>query len=139
MGPVGVAGALIGLGLVMLLSSRQMSRLGVAVDYKTDLDMRAIERAVFEWMAETGSGVPASIEGLLVGDGGILPGHDGEPICDPWGRAYGFARVADRSAFMVFNLGRDGAPGGAGEAADQVLFCSVGARKSALIGLRGGQ
>jgi len=136
-GPVGIAGALLGIGIVVIVISRLMQRLGTAVDYKTDIEMRAIEQAVFEWMAEIGSGVPSSIEGLLAGEGGFLRVHDGEPITDPWGRAYGFARVADGSVFMVFNLGSEGVPGGSGEAADQVRLCGVGSMNSALIGHRG--
>lgn len=41
-----------------------------------------------------------------------------EGLIDPWGRAYQFRVPGRAGAFEVFTLGRDNAPGGAGEDAD---------------------
>ncbi len=37
---------------------------------------------------------------------------------DPWGRAYVYRMPGSRSAFDLLTLGRDGQPGGSGDAAD---------------------
>lgn len=41
-----------------------------------------------------------------------------EGLIDPWGRPYQYRSPAAGSAFEIFSLGRDNAPGGTGENAD---------------------
>ena len=40
------------------------------------------------------------------------------PPPDPWGRPYQYKYPGDRSEFDLFSLGKDGQPGGTGDAAD---------------------
>jgi general secretion pathway protein G len=37
---------------------------------------------------------------------------------DPWGRPYQYRSPGEHGDFDIFSLGRDGAPGGSGDAAD---------------------
>jgi len=41
---------------------------------------------------------------------------------DPWGRAYQYRSPGEHGEYDLFSLGRDGAPGGSGEAADVVSW-----------------
>ena len=45
-----------------------------------------------------------------------------EGLVDPWGRPYGYRAPGRQSAYEVFSLGRDNAPGGQGEDQDIVSY-----------------
>ena len=123
--------------LVLLVSPLLMKRLGRVTDFKTDMDLQALQGAVLDLMAETGSVVPESLEPLFAGEAGFLRVRSLDELRDLWGRPYGYARMSDGAGFMVFHLGADGVPGGAGDDADQVLLFDLASERGALIGLRG--
>lgn len=84
----------------------------------------AIEKALDQYRLDVGR-YPTSEQGLAV----LTTRPSGEPKwsgpylkkeapLDPWGRPYQYKSPGDHSEFDLLSLGKDGQPGGSGEAAD---------------------
>jgi type II secretion system protein G len=82
----------------------------------------ALEKALHQYRLDMGN-YPATDQGLaaLV----TRPNNEAKwqgpylakmPPADPWGRPYAYKYPGERSEFDLFSLGKDGQPGGEGEA-----------------------
>lgn len=84
----------------------------------------SLEKALHQYRLDVGS-YPTTEQGLnaLMTRPGNEPKWQGPylgkmPPPDPWGRPYQYKYPGERTEFDLFSLGKDGQPGGAGEAAD---------------------
>jgi general secretion pathway protein G len=86
--------------------------------------MDAIEKALEQYRLDTGH-FPTQEQGLqaIVKKPANEPRWDGPYLkkdlpTDPWGRPFTYKIPGERGEFDLGSLGKDGAPGGTGEAAD---------------------
>ena len=84
----------------------------------------ALEKALEQYRLDTGH-YPTQEQGLvaIIKKPGNEPRWDGpylkkELPLDPWGRAFIYKVPGERGDFDLVSLGKDGAPGGTGEASD---------------------
>ena len=84
----------------------------------------ALEKALDQYRLDTGH-YPAIEQGLnaLVSKPGNEPKWDGPYLkkavpADPWGNPYIYRKPGEHGEFDLLSYGKDGQPGGAGEAAD---------------------
>jgi general secretion pathway protein G len=89
--------------------------------------LESFAKALDQYRLDTGH-YPKTEQGLaaLVARPPGEPKWDGPylqkaPPPDPWGRPYVYRSPGEKSEYELLSLGRDGAPGGAGEDADVVL------------------
>lgn len=124
---------LIVLGIVALLATvvtpQVLRYLGRARVETARIQLSAITTALELYAIDNG-GFPPQQEGLAAlvrppggatrWRGPYLKKADG--LLDPWGRPYGYRAPGRQSAYEVFTLGRDNAPGGDGEDQDIVQY-----------------
>lgn len=108
--------------IATLVGPRVLGYIGTAKADTARTQVHNLTNAVELYYLDTG-GYPKADKGLsaLVANDGA-PGWNGpylksqSGLTDPWGHAYVYE--ANAGSFRILSLGRDGAPGGAGEDAD---------------------
>ncbi|MCC6783934.1 MAG: type II secretion system major pseudopilin GspG [Planctomycetes bacterium] len=106
------------------VAPKYFSQIGKSEVKAARAQIDAIEKALDQFRIDTGR-YPTSEEGLaaLV----ARPGNEGKwagPYLrkalpnDPWGRPYVYRFPGERAEFDLFSYGKDGQPGGTGEAED---------------------
>jgi general secretion pathway protein G len=110
--------------LAAYVGPRYFSQVGKSEVKLARAQIDALDKALDQYRLDTGH-YPSSEEGLaaLVArpanetkwDGPYL--KKGVPL-DPWGRPYLFKNPGEHGEFDLLSYGKDGQPGGAGEAAD---------------------
>ncbi|MGH8673904.1 MAG: type II secretion system major pseudopilin GspG [Burkholderiales bacterium] len=115
--------AIIGL-LVGYVAPRYFSQVGKSEVAATKAQMDAFEKALDQYRLDTGK-YPATELGLnaLVTRPNNEPKWNGPYLkkavpLDPWGNAYQYKSPSDKGDFEIVSYGKDGQPGGTGEAAD---------------------
>ena len=115
--------AIIGL-LAGYVAPKYFSQVGRSEVSLAKAQIDAFEKALDQYRLDTGQ-YPTTEQGL----GALFSQPPGEPKWrgpymkkgipeDPWGRAYLYKRPGDHGEYDLFSYGKDGAPGGTGEAAD---------------------
>ena len=110
--------------LASYVAPRYFSQVGKSEAKVARAQIDAFEKALDQYRADT-SRYPSTEQGL----GALMKKPTGEsrwdgpylkralPL-DPWGRPYQYKYPGEHGDFDIFSLGRDGAPGGTGDAAD---------------------
>lgn len=115
--------AIIGL-LAGYVGPRYFAQIGKSEVKVAKAQLDALEKALEQFRLDTGH-YPTQEQGLAA----IIKKPNNEPRwegpylkkelpLDPWGRAFIYKVPGERGEFDLVSLGKDGAPGGAGEAAD---------------------
>ncbi|WP_035382635.1 type II secretion system major pseudopilin GspG [Ferriphaselus sp. R-1] len=110
--------------LAAYVGPRYFSQVGKSEIKATKAQINALEKALDQFRLDTGH-YPAMEEGLAAlvtkpaneakWDGPYLT--KGVPM-DPWGAAYVYKIPGEHGEYDLISLGKDGQPGGTGEAAD---------------------
>ncbi len=110
--------------LAAYVGPKYFSQVGKSEIKMAQAQIDALEKALHQYRLDVGS-YPATELGLaaLVNRPSNEPRWHGPylsktPPADPWGRAYVYKYPGERSEFDLLSYGRDGQPGGDGEAAD---------------------
>jgi general secretion pathway protein G len=110
--------------LASYVAPRYFSQVGKSEAKVARAQIDAFEKALEQYRADT-SRYPTTEQGLaaLVKKPGGEGRWDGPYLkralpMDPWGRPYQYRSPGEHGDFDIFSLGRDGAPGGSGDAAD---------------------
>ncbi|MBY0474352.1 MAG: type II secretion system major pseudopilin GspG [Nitrosomonas sp.] len=110
--------------LAAYVGPKYFSQVGKSEIKMAQAQIDALEKALHQYRLDVGS-YPATELGLaaLVSRPSNEPRWHGPylskmPPADPWGRAYVYKYPGERSEFDLLSYGRDGQPGGDGEAAD---------------------
>ncbi|MGE5094499.1 MAG: type II secretion system major pseudopilin GspG [Betaproteobacteria bacterium] len=110
--------------LASYVAPRYFSQVGKSEAKVARAQIDAFEKALDQYRADT-SRYPSTEQGLaaLVTKPGGEARWDGPYLkravpMDPWGRPYQYKSPGEHGDFDIFTLGRDGAPGGTGDAAD---------------------
>ena len=107
-----IGGGIAAILLLMLLGRRVFSGAHPAPPEAARAELARVAGALDRYRADNGR-YPTTAEGLRALQGPYLPA--GVPD-DPWGRPYRYR--SSPAGYQLLTLGRDGAPGGAGENAD---------------------
>ena len=110
--------------LAAYVGPKYFSQVGKSEVKMAQAQIDALEKALHQYRLDMGN-YPATDQGLaaLV----TRPNNETKwqgpylakmPPSDPWGRPYAYKYPGERSEFDLFSLGKDGQPGGEGEAAD---------------------
>ncbi|MEK6736781.1 MAG: type II secretion system major pseudopilin GspG [Pseudomonadota bacterium] len=110
--------------LAAYVGPKYFSQVGKSEVKMAQAQIDALEKALHQYRLDMGN-YPATDQGLaaLV----TRPNNETKwqgpylakmPPADPWGRPYAYKYPGERSEFDLFSLGKDGQPGGEGEAAD---------------------
>jgi general secretion pathway protein G len=114
--------------LASLVAPRYFGQLGRSEVQVARAQMQALSSALDQFRLDVGR-YPTSSEGLSVltrsptGEArwrGPYLKKDAPP--DPWGRPYEYRSPGERGDYELLTLGKDGRPGGEGEAADLTAF-----------------
>ncbi len=110
--------------LAAYVGPKYFSQVGKSEIKMAQAQIDALEKALHQYRLDVGS-YPATELGLaaLVNRPSNEPRWHGPylsktPPADPWGRAYVYKYPGERSEFDLLSYGKDGQPGGDGEAAD---------------------
>ncbi|HMF28638.1 MAG TPA: type II secretion system major pseudopilin GspG, partial [Candidatus Cybelea sp.] len=110
--------------LVGYVAPRYFSQLGKSEVKVTQAQIAAFEKALDTYRLDVGH-YPTTEQGLtaLVARPQNEPKWNGPYLqkavpLDPWGKAYQYKSPGEHGEFDVFSFGKDGQPGGSGEAAD---------------------
>ena len=110
--------------LAAYVGPKYFSQVGRSEIKMAEAQIGALETALHQYRLDVGS-YPTTEQGLvaLVTSVNNEPRWHGPylsklPPPDPWGRPYIYKYPGDQSEFDLFSLGKDGQPGGEGEAAD---------------------
>ena len=106
------------------VAPRYFSQLGKAESKTAGAQLDAIEKALDQYRLDIGR-YPSSEQGL----GALFVRPANEPKwagpyvqkavpSDPWGRPYTYRLPGEHGEYDLFSLGKDGQPGGTGDAAD---------------------
>ncbi|MBX3617720.1 type II secretion system major pseudopilin GspG [Nitrosomonas sp.] len=110
--------------LAAYVGPKYFSQVGKSEIKMAQAQIDALEKALHQYRLDVGS-YPATEQGLaaLV----TRPSNEARwqgpylsklPPADPWGRPYAYKYPGDRAEFDLLSYGKDGQPGGEGEAAD---------------------
>lgn len=110
--------------LAAYVGPKYFSQVGKSEIKMAQAQIDALEKALHQYRLDVGS-YPATEQGLtaLV----TRPNNEARwqgpylsklPPADPWGRPYAYKYPGDRAEFDLLSYGKDGQPGGEGEAAD---------------------
>jgi len=110
--------------LAAYVGPKYFSQVGKSEIKMAQAQIDALEKALHQYRLDVGS-YPATEQGLaaLV----TRPSNEARwqgpylsklPPADPWGRPYVYKYPCDRAEFDLLSYGKDGQPGGEGEAAD---------------------
>jgi len=110
--------------LAAYVGPKYFSQVGKSEIKMAQAQIDALEKALHQYRLDVGS-YPATEHGLaaLV----TRPSNEARwqgpylsklPPSDPWGRPYAYKYPGERSEFDLLSYGKDGQPGGEGEAAD---------------------
>lgn len=110
--------------LAAYVGPKYFSQVGKSEIKMAQAQIDALEKALHQYRLDVGS-YPATEQGLtaLV----TRPSNEARwqgpylsklPPADPWGRPYVYKYPGDRAEFDLLSYGKDGQPGGEGEAAD---------------------
>ncbi len=115
--------AIIGL-LAGYVGPRYFAQIGKSEVKVAKAQMDSLEKALDQYRLDTGH-YPNQEQGIaaLIKKPANEPRWDGPYLkkdlpLDPWGRAYAYKIPGEKGEYDLVSLGKDGAPGGAGEAAD---------------------
>jgi len=115
--------AIIGL-LAGYVGPRYFAQIGKSEVKVARAQMDSLEKALDQYRLDTGH-YPSQEQGLaaLTKRPANEPRWDGPYLkkdlpLDPWGRAFVYKVPGEKSEYDLISLGKDGAPGGTGEAAD---------------------
>jgi general secretion pathway protein G len=115
--------AIIGL-LAGYVGPRYFAQIGKSEVKVAKAQMDSLEKALDQYRLDTGH-YPNQEQGIaaLIKKPANEPRWDGPYLkkdlpLDPWGRAYVYKIPGEKGEYDLVSLGKDGAPGGAGEAAD---------------------
>ena len=115
--------AIVGL-LASYVGPRYFAQIGKSEVKAARAQINAIEKALDQYRLDTGH-YPTQESGLgaLIKRPANEPRWDGPYLKsdlpnDPWGKPYIYKIPSERGDFDLMSLGKDGAPGGTGEAAD---------------------
>ena len=110
--------------LAAYVGPKYFSQVGKSEIKMAQAQIDALEKALHQYRLDVGS-YPATEQGLaaLVNRPNNEARWQGPylsklPPADPWGRPYVYKYPGERSEFDLLSLGKDGQPGGEGEAAD---------------------
>lgn len=110
--------------LVGYVGPKYFSQIGKSEVKATRLQIDGFEKALEQYRIDTGH-LPTSEQGLgaLVAKPGNEPKWQGPYLkkqvpVDPWGGAYIYRMPGQHGDFEITSFGKDGRPGGDGEAAD---------------------
>jgi general secretion pathway protein G len=110
--------------LAAYVGPKYFSQVGKSEIKMAQAQIDALEKALHQYRLDVGS-YPSSEQGLasLM----VSPGNEARwqgpylsktPPSDPWGNPYVYKYPGENTEFDLFSLGRDGQPGGEGDAAD---------------------
>lgn len=112
--------------LAAYVGPKYFSQVGKSEVKMAQAQIDSLEKALHQYRLDIGS-YPTTEQGLnaLVARPGNELKWQGPylgktPPPDPWGRPYQYKYPGERSEFDLFSLGKDGQPGGTGDAADIV-------------------
>jgi general secretion pathway protein G len=115
--------AIIGL-LAGYVAPRYFAQIGKSEVSVAKAQLDALEKALDQYRLDTGR-YPTTEQGLvaLAARPANEPKWNGPYLKkgvpnDPWDRPYSYKQPGDHGEYDLFSLGKDGAPGGTGEAAD---------------------
>lgn len=110
--------------LAAYVGPRYLSQVGKSEQSVARAQIQALARALNAYRLDVGR-YPSTEEGLaaLMAAPGQAPGWRGPYLeravpPDPWGRPYAYRSPGARGDFEIVSLGKDGQPGGDGDAAD---------------------
>lgn len=110
--------------LAAYVGPKYFSQVGKSEIKMAQAQIDALEKALHQYRLDVGS-YPSSEQGLaaLMASPGNEPRWQGPylsktPPADPWRNPYVYKYPGENSEFDLFSLGRDGQPGGEGDAAD---------------------
>lgn len=110
--------------LAAYVGPKYFSQVGKSEVKMAQAQIDALEKALHQYRLDVGS-YPATEQGLaaLVNRPNNEARWQGPylsklPPADPWGRPYIYKYPGERAEFDLLSLGKDGQPGGEGEAAD---------------------
>lgn len=110
--------------LAAYVGPKYFSQVGKSEVKMAQAQIDSLEKALHQYRLDVGS-YPTTEQGLnaLMTRPGNEPKWQGPylgkmPPPDPWGRPYQYKYPGERTEFDLFSLGKDGQPGGTGEAAD---------------------
>ncbi len=110
--------------LAAYVGPKYFSQVGKSEIRMAQAQIDALEKALHQYRLDVGS-YPTTEQGLaaLVTSPNNEPRWYGpylskKPPADPWGRPYVYKYPGDQQEFDLLSLGKDGQPGGEGEAAD---------------------
>ena len=110
--------------LAAYVGPKYFSQVGKSEIKMAQAQIDALEKALHQYRLDVGS-YPSSEQGLaaLMTSPGNEPRWQGPylsktPPADPWRNPYVYQYPGENSEFDLFSLGRDGQPGGEGDAAD---------------------
>lgn len=110
--------------LAAYVGPKYFSQVGRSEIRMAQAQIDALEKSLHQYRLDVGS-YPSTENGLAA----LMTSPNNEPRwngpylskiapLDPWGNPYVYKYPGDRSEFDLFSLGKDGQPGGEGEAAD---------------------
>lgn len=110
--------------LAAYVGPKYFSQVGKSEIKMAQAQIDALEKALHQYRLDVGS-YPATEQGLIA----LVTRPNNEarwqgpylsklPPADPWGRPYVYKYPGERAEFDLLSLGKDGQPGGEGEAAD---------------------
>ncbi|QOJ22393.1 MAG: type II secretion system major pseudopilin GspG [Gammaproteobacteria bacterium] len=110
--------------LAAYVGPKYFSQVGKSEIKMAQAQIDALEKALHQYRLDVGS-YPATEQGLVA----LVNRPNNEarwqgpylsklPPADPWGRPYIYKYPGERAEFDLLSLGKDGQPGGEGEAAD---------------------
>lgn len=110
--------------LAAYVGPKYFSQVGKSEIKMAQAQIDALEKALHQYRLDVGS-YPPTEQGLaaLVNRPGTEPRWQGPylsklPPADPWGKPYVYKYPGERAEFDLLSYGKDGQPGGEGEAAD---------------------
>lgn len=110
--------------LAAYVGPKYFSQVGKSEVKMAQAQIDSLEKALHQYRLDVGS-YPTTEQGLnaLMTRPGNEPKWQGPylsktPPADPWGKPYQYKYPGERAEFDLFSLGKDGQPGGTGEAAD---------------------
>lgn len=110
--------------LAAYVGPRYFSQVGKSEIKMAQAQIDALEKALHQYRLDVGN-YPATEQGLIALV--TRPGNETRwqgpylsklPPADPWGRPYVYKYPGERAEFDLLSFGKDGQPGGEGEAAD---------------------
>ncbi|SDY80646.1 type II secretion system major pseudopilin GspG [Nitrosomonas sp. Nm33] len=110
--------------LAAYVGPKYFSQVGKSEVKMAQAQIDSLEKALHQYRLDVGS-YPTTEQGLnaLVTRPGNEPKWQGPylgktPPPDPWGKPYQYKYPGERAEFDLFSLGKDGQPGGTGDAVD---------------------